>query len=241
MVELVSVIVPTHNEDGNLATAIESVREDDAAVEIIVADGGSTDRTVALAHDVADRVVLAPRNRATQLNAGAQAARGSILLFLHADTHLARGSIAAARRAVCDRGCQGGAFTLRIGDGLGLRLITWGTNLRARWLGLPYGDQAIFARAEAFRDLDGFRPLEIMEDVDFVSRLRRIGRLTLIDLPAHTSARRWERNGLLRTTFANASALTLYKLGIPTSRIRRYYDALLPETASDHDHTHTDP
>ncbi len=227
MVELVSVIVPTYNEDGNLPAAIRSARTDDV-VEVIVADAGSTDHTLPIAHELADAVVTAPRNRAAQLNAGAAAASGSILVFLHADSCLAPGSVTAVRSTLAEPGVKGGAFTVRIGEGVGLGVITWGTNLRSRWLGLPYGDQAIFVGAETFRDLDGYRSLEIMEDVDFVRRLRRIGGLKLIDLPVATSGRRWRQNGVLRTTFANTSALTLFQLGVAPQRIRRYYDSLVP-------------
>jgi rSAM/selenodomain-associated transferase 2 len=234
MVELVSVIVPTHNEDGNLANAIRSVRGD-GTVEVIVADGESTDSTLAVARDLADRVVSAPRNRAAQLNAGAAVATGSILMFLHADSCLAQGSISAARECLSTPGVAGGAFTIRIGDEFGLRLITWGTNLRSRWLGLPYGDQAIFATARSFGQLGGFRRLEIMEDADFVRRLRRIGRIALIDMPVTTSPRRWQSNGLLRTSFANASALVMFRLGVAPHRIRRYYDSLVSGRAEHHE------
>ena len=228
MVELISVIVPTYNEEGNLPAAIRSARTDDG-VEVIVADAGSTDHTLPIALELADAVVTAPHNRAAQLNAGAAAASGSILVFLHADSCLAPGAIAAIRTTLAEPGVKGGAFTVRIGVGVGLGIITWGTNLRSRWLKLPYGDQAIFVGTETFLDLDGYRLLEIVEDVDFVQRLRRVGAFKLIDLPVATSDRRWRQYGMLRTTFANASALTLFQLGVAPQRIRRYYDSLVPD------------
>lgn len=225
---LVSVVVPACNEEAGLERAIRSARDDDAAVEVIVADGGSRDGTLGIAAQCADRVVETQRNRAAQLNAGAAVARGDVLLFLHADSWLAPGAVAAARRALAEPHIRGGAFTLRIGAGANrLPIITWGTNLRARLLRLPFGDQAIFTGRDEFDRLRGFRPLPIMEDVDFVLRLRRLGRLALLDLPVHTSPRRWRKNGVLRTTFANTSALALFRLGVTPNQIRRYYYSLL--------------
>ncbi len=226
MRELLSIILPTYNEASTLRSAIRSVRCEVSA-EIIVVDGGSTDATLAIARASTDRVLEAPLGRASQLNAGAEVASGSVLMFLHADTILAEGALAEVYRVMEDSRLVGGAFTLRIGEGGAMRVISWGSNLRSRFLGLTYGDQAVFVRSPVFRELGGFRMLPIMEDVDFVRRLQRVGRMQLIDIPVRTSDRRWQANGIWRTTFANLSAMLLFMVGVSNGRIRKTYDALL--------------
>ena len=227
MAELISIILPTYNEASALPGAIRSVRCD-SSTEVIVVDGGSRDETLSVARSCADRVLEAPLGRASQLNAGARVASGSVLLFLHADTILAEGALAEVRRVMQNPRLAGGAFTLRIGEAKGaMRVISWCSNLRSRFLGLTYGDQAVFVRSPVFRNLGGFKMLPIMEDVDFVRRLQRVGRMRLIDIPVRTSDRRWRANGVLRTTFANLSAMVLFMVGVSTDRIRKTYDALL--------------
>jgi GT2 family glycosyltransferase len=122
----------------------------------------------------------------------------------------------------------GGAFRLRIDSTRpALRLVAWGVQLRTRLLGMPYGDQALFVRREIFDALGGFRPLEIMEDTDFVRRLRKHGRITIVRDFVTTSDRRWAANGIMRTTLVNWAAALLFALGVPATRIRRFYDRLL--------------
>ncbi len=191
-------------------------------------DGGSTDGTVDLARPFADRVIAAPRGRAVQLNAGAAAATGEVLLFLHADTLLGRGALDAVRRALADSRRVGGAFRLHIAARSRLlRLVGAGVNLRSRLLRLPYGDQAIFVRREVFDALGGFRSLHMMEDLDLVRRMGRLGRLAILNHAVTTSARRWRANGVVRTTLVNWAATAMFAAGVPTGLIRRVYDWLL--------------
>jgi rSAM/selenodomain-associated transferase 2 len=223
----ISVIIPTRNERYELGNTIHSIGMD-PAVEIIVADGGSRDGTQELAAQVADRVVNATAGRASQLNAGARHASGEILVFLHADTSLPAGALRAIRTCLTDPRNAGGAFRMNVDSGRGsLRLISWGINMRSRWFGLPYGDQAIFVRRSWFEELRGFRSLDIMEDVDFVRRLRRKGRVALLDLEVRTSERRWQINGVCRTTLVNWAAISMYALAIKPEKIRHFYDAHL--------------
>ncbi len=225
--EPISVIIPTWNERLELGTTIHSIGMD-SAVEIIVADGGSTDGTLDLAGRVAHRVVQSIPGRASQLNAGARLAGGEILVFLHADTILPSGALDAIRCCLAEPRNAGGAFRVSVDSGRSsLRLISWGINMRSRLLGLPYGDQALFVRRSLFRELRGFRQIEIMEDVDFVRRLRRKGRMALLDLEVRTSERRWQVNGVCRTTLVNWAAIAMYALAFKPNRIRRFYDSQL--------------
>jgi rSAM/selenodomain-associated transferase 2 len=224
---MISIVIPTLDEAVTLGATLASIARDDA-VEVIVADGGSTDDTVGMARRARCTVVSSARGRGHQLNAGADAARGDVLLFLHADTRLADGALPAVRNALRDPRTVGGAFRIEVDSRRrSLRVISFSINLRARFLRLPYGDQALFVRRSLFEALGGFRPLEILEDVDFVRRLRRHGRLALLAPPVRTSDRRWRANGVLRTTFANLTAAALGSLAVPPRRIRSIYDALL--------------
>lgn len=218
----IAVIIPALNEERRVAAAVESARQAPAA-EVIVVDGGSADRTAEAAQQAGARVVASGRGRARQMNAGASIATGGTLLFLHADSRLPRNYHLHVRAALAEPGVSGGAFELKLdGAGPGLRLVERMANLRSRRLGMPYGDQAIFLRAEAFRELGGFRDLPIMEDVEFVRRLNRRGRLHLVPAPVATSARRWNRRGFAKTTLVNIAATVAYLLGVPPERLARW-------------------
>ena len=217
---MISVVVPALDEEDTIAAALASVREE--ADEVIVADGGSRDRTREQARQAGATVLEAPRGRGAQLQHGAAAARGDWLVFLHADTRLDPGWSRAL--AAVPTASPGGAFRFAIDSpGRGYRAIEWGTRQRCRFFRLPYGDQALFARRTAYDAIGGFRPLPLMEDVDLVRRLRRLGPLSLLDCRALTSARRWEETGPLRRTLTNWSVLTLYALGVSPQRLAGLY------------------
>jgi rSAM/selenodomain-associated transferase 2 len=217
---VISVVVPALDEEETIAAAVASVR--DGAGEVIVADGGSGDCTRERAREAGAAVLEAPRGRGAQLRHGAEAARGDWLVFLHADTRLEPGWSRAL--AGVPAASPGGAFRFAIDSPRRVyRVIEWGTRQRCRWLRLPYGDQALFARRDAYQAIGGFRPLPLMEDVDFVRRLRRLGPLSLLEPRALTSARRWEQTGPLRRTLTNWSVITLYTLGVPPERLARLY------------------
>ena len=222
-----SVVIPTLQAGGHLGRALEALipaREAGFVAEVVVADGGSSDNTVALAQDWGARVIRVPLGRGGQLAEGAAAASGEWLLFLHADTVLARGwERAAAAFIASGEAAKAAVFRFAIADEAPAarrleRLVAW----RCRALGLPYGDQGLLIGREFYDRLGGFRPLELMEDVDIVRRIGR-GRLVMLEAPAVTSAARYRGAGYVRRGARNLACLGLYFLGVPTSLIARLY------------------
>lgn len=225
---LLSVVIPTLNEQGLVVRCIESAKALEAGwdgpVEVLVADGGSEDRTVELA-TLADAAVLTTDpGRGGQLRAGIQASAGELVVMLHADTHLDPAAGGQLNHAMRDAEVACGAFRQKI-DAPG-RLYRWleaGNAHRARNWGLPYGDQAIFARREWLDEVGGVRDLPIMEDVDLMDRLRKRTRPVLLDGPLHVSARRWQKRGVVRRTAGNWALLAAYRAGVAPERLARWY------------------
>lgn len=191
--------------------------------EVVVSDGGSSDRTVEIARAAGARVVAGGRGRGVQLNRGAAAASGDVLVFLHADTRLPEGAVTAVREAV-GRGVVGGGFLVRFDDPRWLmRLGSWLANLRTRMTRVPLGDQAQFATRAAFERLGGFAEWPVLEDLDFMRRLKRAGRIAIVGAPVVTAARRFNAGGPLRTVARNWTIWLLYALGVPPRRLGRLY------------------
>ena len=217
-----SVIIPTRNEERWIGETLRRVGECDVH-EIIVVDAHSEDRTVEVARSLGARVIASARSRGGQLNSGAAIARGEALLFLHADTLLPRGYAQHVRDVLAMPGISGGAFRLRIdAPSASLRLIETVANLRSRLLQRPYGDQAIFVRAETLRRVGGFPDVPIMEDCGLVRRLRRVGRIAIAPASVVTSARRWLDRGIWRATLGNQLCLVGHRLGVRPVRIARW-------------------
>ncbi|MEG3845798.1 TIGR04283 family arsenosugar biosynthesis glycosyltransferase [Microcoleus sp. herbarium19] len=219
----ISIIIPVLNEANTIARVISTARHAEN-VEIIVADGGSTDGTVEIAQDRADRAISTIPGRARQMNAGAAASTGDILLFLHADTLLPRGYDSLVRQALAKPSSAAGAFELEIdGPRLCLRLVETGVNWRSNFLQMPYGDQAIFLSSATFDKIGGFPDLPLMEDFEFVRRLKKQGRIEIVPLPVLTSARRWQQVGVLKTTIINQIVIIAYFLGVSPDRLAFWY------------------
>ena len=217
-----SVVIPALNEAGSIHQAIASARAD--GVEIIVVDGGSDDDTASMALAAGAQVVRTDPGRARQMNKGASVAQGEVLLFLHADTVLPAEYAPAVFHALADRSVAGGAFRYRTDlHSVLMKCAETSVNLRSRYLKLPFGDQAIFARRSAFESLGGFPDLAIAEDLYFVQRLKRLGQIVLLDLSVVTSGRRWQELGVIRTTVINHLILAGCRLGVSNDALGRLY------------------
>ncbi len=226
----VSVIIPALDEEASLPGTIRSARAA-GADELIVVDGGSADGTLDVARALADIALSQPPGRAAQMNAGARASSGEILLFLHADTRLPDGSLDAVRAAVLRGGCLGGAFSVRLEISPGassyvkamLRITGRMIRFRSRLFRAYTGDQGIFARREAFEAIGGFPEVPLMEDVAFSRSLTRLGRTMLLPVRITTSGRRWESFGPARTIFLMWGLRLAHRLGMSPERCAEIY------------------
>ncbi len=224
----ISVVIPALDEAPAISATIRRAAGG-RNTEIIVVDGGSRDTTTAAAREAGARVMSAAAGRSRQMNAGAAAAEGELLLFLHADTRLPPGWDRAVRRSLAAPGVAGGAFRLGIhAQGVSLRLIEVAANFRSQVLQLPYGDQGLFVRRRLFHRLGGFADIPIMEDFDLVHRLRRKGRIVTVNQAVLTSARRWLRLGVLRTWLINQAVVVAFYAGVPPVRLAAWYRAGRP-------------
>ena len=220
---IISIIIPTLNEESSLAVAVNRAQSG-TDIEIIVADGGSSDRTLALAKALQVKVVRSRPSRALQMNAGAREAQGDILLFLHADTLLPEGYDSCIRRISGEPEFAVGAFRLGIeAPGAALRFIEFGANLRSKYGHLPYGDQALFMRRQCFTESGGFPEIPLMEDFALVWQMKKRGRVVLAPLTVQTSARRWQNLGILRTTILNQLIVGAYLAGVSPARLAAWY------------------
>ncbi len=219
----ISVIIPVLNDAEVLDFALSST-QDYAGVERIVVDGGSSDESAEVARSRGVKIIHSPPGRARQMNAGAEVAEGTLLVFLHADTRLPEGFDDHVRRILTPSGVAAGAFQLQIdAPSARWRFIEKTANWRSRYLQMPYGDQAIFLRAELFREMGGFPDLPIMEDFELIRRLKGRGRIVIAPAAVLTSARRWEKLGALRTTLINQLMILGFYLGFEPSRLARWY------------------
>jgi rSAM/selenodomain-associated transferase 2 len=220
---MLSVIVPTLDEASVIAVTLAAARVPGCG-ELIVVDGGSSDDTLAIARRLADRVLSAPRGRAAQMNAGARAAGGDVLLFLHADTRLPADYAGAIARALADEGVIGGRFDVRLdAPGLAYRVLERAISARSRLTRVATGDQAMFVRRETFARVGGFPLLPLMEDLALARALKRVGRVACLRETVLTSARRWQRHGVVRTVLLMWTLRLAYYAGISPTRLARVY------------------
>jgi rSAM/selenodomain-associated transferase 2 len=223
-VNALSVIVPVLDEAACIEACLAPLQPMRArGAEVVVVDGGSRDATRTIASPLADRVIESPRGRARQMNAGAAASRGGVLLFLHADTVLPADADESVGRAVAG-GARWGRFDVTIAatDPL-LGVVAAMMNARSRLTGIATGDQAMFVRREDFRAAGGFADIPLMEDVALSKALKRIGAPACLRERVATSARRWERDGTWRTILLMWRLRLAYALGADPEQLARRY------------------
>ncbi len=226
-----SIVIPTLNEAAWIHQNIHRACEL-RPLEVIVADGLSDDGTADLARTARATVVTSERGRARQLNAGARAATGDILLFLHADCWLEPQAVEQIEDALKDDSVIGGAFRQRIDHERRIfRWLEWGNALRVHWRRLPFGDQGIFVRRSAFEAAGGFADVRLMEDVLLMREFhRRRWRIELLPGPIHVDPRRWLKHGVVRQTLRNWTLLTGLRLGFSPDRLAEFYAPALPKS-----------
>lgn len=221
--QFLSIVIPTLNEEAHLGKTLERIGQMSDG-EVIVIDGGSQDNTVPIAEEWGAKVIRARPNRGEQMNRGVREASGDILLFLHADTLLPEDYPRLIREAMTEPGVVGGAFAWKVEPSTPiLRYLERNVAWRTRIFRMPYGDQAYFVRTAVFREMGGYADIPLMEDVEFIRRLRKIGRLVFIPKPVVTSPRRYEKLGPVRTALRNKLTLFGYYLGIPPDRLAKFY------------------
>ncbi|HZD28214.1 MAG TPA: TIGR04283 family arsenosugar biosynthesis glycosyltransferase [Xanthobacteraceae bacterium] len=220
-----SIIMPVLNEGDGIAAALDALADlRTLGTELIVVDGGSRDATVEQAQLRADQVILAPRGRALQMNAGAEKASGDVLLFLHADTRLPADADLVVLDGLERSGRAWGRFDVKIeGRSPLLHVIAWLMNIRSRLTGIATGDQAIFVRRAAFQAAGGFPAIALMEDIAMCKRLKRLGRPLCLRACVTISGRRWEKNGVLSTILLMWRLRFAYFFGADPKKLAQRY------------------
>ena len=212
------------NEAATIASTLDAIRRGAPEAEIVVVDGGSADASVAIARPLCDALISTTRGRACQMNAGARASHGDALVFVHADTIVPSTFAADIASALSDAAVVGGRFDVQLdARALPYQIIGAMISLRSRISRTGTGDQAIFVRRDVFDRLGGFPDFELCEDLEFSRRLKRAGRVACLRARVTTSARRWSRDGLLRTVVKMWLIRAMYLAGVPPARLKRMY------------------
>ena len=221
----IAIILPVLNEETQIAVHLKTLqawRGPDC--ELIIADGGSADQTVALAQPLADRIIVAPKGRAAQMNAGAAVTQSEILWFLHADSLPPAEAITLIQAALTDPNRHWGRFDVRLsGAHPALRMVETLMNLRSRLTGIATGDQGIFVRRERFEQVGGYPPIALMEDIALSRLLQRRSPPVCLRPRLTTSSRRWERDGVFRTILLMWRLRLAYFLGANPDQLARIY------------------
>ena len=224
---LISIIIPVYQEADIILETLDTIESLDhrSNTEIILVDGDPQGSTMCLVKNYPVRAITAPKGRASQMNAGARLAGGEILLFLHADTCLPKDGLKRIEDRLKNPDISAGAFDLGIrADGFAFRLIEQMVFWRSRITRIPYGDQAIFIRHSIFNALGGYRQIPIMEDIDLIKRVKRTGyRIAIIDSQIWTSARRWEKEGIIACTLRNWLLSSAFYLGVAPEKLQKFY------------------
>lgn len=220
---MISIIIPVLNEEKNIVTFLQSLDKLEGSKELIVVDGYSEDNTAALASQLA-KVVFSKRGRAFQMNEGARAAKGDILWFLHSDSIINDKAIYHIEKSMKEGNIAGG-FPIYFYDynSLFMKYISKTSNMRAGMFNIYYGDQGIFVRKDIFMSIGGYPEIEIMEDIEFSLKLKKLGKLQLVDCPIGTSGRRFKKGGALRTHLLMHKLRFLYMIGVSTEKLNKLY------------------
>lgn len=219
---MISVIIPILNEENILEKTLSRLQPELKNHELIIVDGGSTDGSIHIAEKYG-KVIKSEQGRAKQLNAGAAAATGEILIFLHADVWLEQGAGKAVESALLS-GYVGGGFLQKIdGRSILYRIIEKTADIRGKYLKVFYGDSGIYVKRTDFERIGGFPEVPIMEEIGFSKALRKLGKTKMVKPRIHISARRWEANGIVRTTTINWLITFLYFLGFSLERLAKLY------------------
>jgi rSAM/selenodomain-associated transferase 2 len=219
----ISVIVPVLDEEKTIAMTLEALIAL-APYEIIVVDGGSTDRTAAICQQLGVKILVSARGRAQQMNYGAGHASGDVLLFLHADTRLPDSALRDIAMALRGPDCLGGRFDVELeGEHWMLKVIGAMINTRSRLSKIGTGDQAIFVRRSVFEEIGGYPEIPLMEDIAFCRRLKPMGEIACLTSRVVTSGRRWEIEGVWRTILKMWTLKLLFLAGVSPNRLKQYY------------------
>ncbi len=220
-----SIIIPTLNEASQLRDMLEPLRALQArGHEVVVVDGGSSDDSVKIAREFADRVIDSARGRARQMNAGAAVASGDVMLFLHADTRLPEPADTLIAAALANEKTSWGRFDVRLsGDRLLLRVVAALMNLRSRMSSIATGDQALFVHRALFVQLGGYPDIPLMEDIALCKLLKRVTRPANLSARVVTSSRRWEQRGIVRTILLMWRMRLAYALGASPHQLAQLY------------------
>ena len=224
----ISVIIPTLNEAASIVACLDQFK-DDGDVEVIVVDGGSTDNTsdLVLASEMAKWIQSPSLGRAPQMNLGGQKATGDVLLFLHADTFLPTNGLDLVRQAVVDETVIGGRFELGLAEAsFGFRLVAYLSTLRSKYLGITYGDQAIFVRRAVFDAVGGYPAMHLFEDSEFCKAVARCGKFVMLPAQVCSSTRRWRKWGVVRTILWMWLLRILFVCGVSDETLSRWYRAV---------------
>jgi rSAM/selenodomain-associated transferase 2 len=223
---VISIIIPVLNEETHIVEQVSNLLHT-SACEIIVVDGGSRDRTIELARTFTGVRVIEfnQAHRAAQMNAGAAAARGETLLFLHADVRLPKNFAEQIVAALRDERVVGGCFAFGFPPDISraFRVYAWGVNWRTRRFTTATGDQALWARRDVFNALGGFEPIPLMEDIALCHALKRRGRFVVLPEPVVISPRRWQKHGLVRTGLLMYALRFGYWLGVAPATLKRWF------------------
>lgn len=220
---MISIIVPVLNEERSIEKILSQLNNLDGEKEIIVVDGGSSDNTVEIASKYSI-VVQSKKGRAKQMNKGAEVAKGDILWFVHSDSIICEDSLLCIENTI-KKGYIGGGFSLYFYDynTRFMRFVSKTSNMRARYLGLYFGDQGIFVRKDIFDKIGRYKEIELMEDWELSERLRKIGKMKLLDIKIGTSARKFKTEGQFKTLLLMHKIKALYVLGVSPSKLNRMY------------------